>query len=177
MRGSPLSLPGCEGSDRAAAGDINGDGFSDIVVSYARNNKLSLYLGSKNGTFAGRLMFKPAGRASPSRPERRSTVATTTVEGTKSLGAGRPSSQHSCAPEDAGASANSRLSLGVAKLPRLPSSLGLVVWQLQTLATATLLRQPAKFAKDCLLAVRRLPSLSPRARLRESSQSPGPLMS
>jgi FG-GAP-like repeat len=51
MPGSPLSLAGCEGPDRVAAGDINGDGFGDIVVSCAQNDKLFLYLGSKNGTF------------------------------------------------------------------------------------------------------------------------------
>jgi hypothetical protein len=48
MSGSPLSLAGCEGPDRVATGDINGDGWRDIVVTCAQNNKLMLYLGSKD---------------------------------------------------------------------------------------------------------------------------------
>jgi hypothetical protein len=51
MRGSPFSLAGCSGPDRIATGDINGDGFRDIVVSCAQNNKLILFLGSKDGAF------------------------------------------------------------------------------------------------------------------------------
>lgn len=51
MPGSPLSLAGCEGPDRVATGDINGDGFRDIVVECAQNNKLIIYLGSKDGSF------------------------------------------------------------------------------------------------------------------------------
>lgn len=51
MRGSPFSLAGCRGPDRVATGDLNGDGFRDIVVSCAQNNRLMLYLGSKDGTF------------------------------------------------------------------------------------------------------------------------------
>lgn len=51
MPGSPLSLSGCEGPDRVATGDINGDGFRDIVVACAQNNKLMVYLGSKDGSF------------------------------------------------------------------------------------------------------------------------------
>jgi hypothetical protein len=51
MRGSPLPLAGCRGPDRVATGDLNGDGFRDIVVSCAQNNRLMLYLGSKDGTF------------------------------------------------------------------------------------------------------------------------------
>jgi hypothetical protein len=51
MRGSPFSLAGCSGPDRVATGDINGDGFRDIVVSCAQNNKLILFLGSKGGAF------------------------------------------------------------------------------------------------------------------------------
>jgi hypothetical protein len=51
MRGSPFSLAGCRGPDRIATGDLNGDGFRDIVVSCAQNNKLMQYLGSKEGTF------------------------------------------------------------------------------------------------------------------------------
>lgn len=51
MPGSPLPLAGCEGPDRIATGDINGDGFRDIVVDCAQNNKLMIYLGSKDGSF------------------------------------------------------------------------------------------------------------------------------
>ncbi|MGH9864869.1 MAG: FG-GAP repeat domain-containing protein [Candidatus Acidiferrales bacterium] len=51
MPGSPLSLAGCLGPSRVATGDLNGDGFRDIVVSCAQNNKLMLYMGSKDGTF------------------------------------------------------------------------------------------------------------------------------
>ncbi len=51
MPGSPLSLAGCEGPDRVATGDINGDGYRDIAVACGQNNKLMLYLGSKDGSF------------------------------------------------------------------------------------------------------------------------------
>jgi hypothetical protein len=49
--GSPLSLEGCRGPDRVATGDIDGDGFRDIVVTCAQNNKLMIYRGSKDGAF------------------------------------------------------------------------------------------------------------------------------
>jgi FG-GAP-like repeat len=48
---SPLSLEGCQGPDRVATGDIDGDGFRDIVVTCAQNNKLMIYRGSKDGAF------------------------------------------------------------------------------------------------------------------------------
>ncbi|HUJ32708.1 MAG TPA: VCBS repeat-containing protein, partial [Candidatus Acidoferrum sp.] len=51
MPGSPLSLVGCAGPDRVATGDINGDGFRDIVVSCAQNDKLFFFLGAKNGAY------------------------------------------------------------------------------------------------------------------------------
>jgi FG-GAP-like repeat len=51
LPGSPLSLAGCEGPDRVATGDINGDGFRDIVVDCAQNNKVMIFLGSKDGSF------------------------------------------------------------------------------------------------------------------------------
>ena len=49
--GLTLSLAGCEGPDRVSTGDINGDGFQDIAVTCAQNNKLMLYFGSKEGHF------------------------------------------------------------------------------------------------------------------------------
>ncbi|HTX76264.1 MAG TPA: VCBS repeat-containing protein [Terracidiphilus sp.] len=51
MAGSPFSLAGCEGPDRVATGDVNGDGFRDIVVTCAQNNKLMLFLGTRGGSF------------------------------------------------------------------------------------------------------------------------------
>src|ERR1700683_480865 len=51
MPGSPFSLAGCEGPDRVATGDMNGDGLRDIVVTCAQNNRLMLYLGSRDGGF------------------------------------------------------------------------------------------------------------------------------
>jgi hypothetical protein len=50
-RGPLLPLDGCRGPDRVATGDINGDGFRDIVVSCAQSNNLALFLGSKDGNF------------------------------------------------------------------------------------------------------------------------------
>jgi hypothetical protein len=52
MPDSPFSLAGCEGPDRVATGDINGDGLRDIVVTCAQNNRLMLYLGSRDGGFS-----------------------------------------------------------------------------------------------------------------------------
>ncbi len=51
MPSSPVSLAGCEGPDRVATGDINGDGLADIVVTCGQNNRLMLYLGSRDGGF------------------------------------------------------------------------------------------------------------------------------
>ncbi len=51
MPGSPFSLAGCEGPDRVATGDINGDGLRDIVVTCAQNNRMMIYLGSRDGGF------------------------------------------------------------------------------------------------------------------------------
>ncbi len=51
MTGSPFPLPGCQGPDRVAAGDFNGDGLRDIVVSCAQSNSLVFLLGQKGGGF------------------------------------------------------------------------------------------------------------------------------
>jgi hypothetical protein len=61
MFGSPFSLAGCRGPDRVATGDVNGDGSRDIVVSCAQNDKLMLYLGSKNGSFRTTSLAVPTG--------------------------------------------------------------------------------------------------------------------
>jgi hypothetical protein len=51
ISGSPFALDGFEGPDRVATGDINGDGLGDIVVTCGQNNRLMLYLGSREGGF------------------------------------------------------------------------------------------------------------------------------
>jgi len=61
MRGSPLSLAGCDGPDRIAAGDLTGNGPRDIVVSCALNNKVFLFLPAKDGTFAISSQSVPTG--------------------------------------------------------------------------------------------------------------------
>ena len=67
MPDSPVSLAGCHGPDRVATGDLNGDGFRDIVVSCAQNNKLMLFMGSKDSSFQiSTQNFQPAGPALPS---------------------------------------------------------------------------------------------------------------
>jgi hypothetical protein len=50
-RPDPLSLEGCRGPNRVAAGDVNGDGYPDIVVSCAQNNRMVVFWGSKDGAF------------------------------------------------------------------------------------------------------------------------------
>lgn len=51
MRGSPFSLAGCQGPDRVAIGDINGNGLRGIIVNCAQNDKLFFFMGTRNGTF------------------------------------------------------------------------------------------------------------------------------
>ncbi len=52
MRGSPLSLAGCRGPARVAAGNLTGNGLRDIVVSCAQNDKLFFFLAAKDGSFS-----------------------------------------------------------------------------------------------------------------------------
>jgi len=51
MHGSPFSLAGCQGPDRVAIGDVNGDGVADLVVTCAQNGRMMVYEGSHDGTF------------------------------------------------------------------------------------------------------------------------------
>lgn len=51
MRGSPFSLAGCAGPARVAAGDVNGDGITDLVVTCAQNDRLMVFLGEQGGAF------------------------------------------------------------------------------------------------------------------------------
>ena len=62
MYGSPLPLEGCQGPNHVATGDINGDGFRDIVVSCAQSNSIVMFLGSRSGSFqASTRQFKETG--------------------------------------------------------------------------------------------------------------------
>jgi hypothetical protein len=45
MRGSPFSLDGCAGPDRIAAGDLNGDGKDDVVVSNNKSGTITILWG------------------------------------------------------------------------------------------------------------------------------------
>jgi hypothetical protein len=47
--GTPLPLAGCEGPNQVVAGDVNGDGYADVVVSCAQNDRIFKFFGSKNG--------------------------------------------------------------------------------------------------------------------------------
>jgi FG-GAP-like repeat len=51
MPGSPFSLAGCGGPQLVAAGDLNGDGQRDVVVSCAQSNSLVFYMGTRDGGF------------------------------------------------------------------------------------------------------------------------------
>jgi hypothetical protein len=51
MPGSPFRFVDCQGPDRVATGDFNGDGLRDIVVSCAQSNSLDFFLGQRGGGF------------------------------------------------------------------------------------------------------------------------------
>lgn len=51
MPGLPLSLEGCRGPGRVAAGNLRGNKFHDIVVSCAQNDKLFFFLARDDGSF------------------------------------------------------------------------------------------------------------------------------
>jgi hypothetical protein len=61
MRGSPLSLDGCDGPDRVATGDITGNRLHDIVVSCAQNNRIFFFLAAKDGSFRTTSRSVPTG--------------------------------------------------------------------------------------------------------------------
>lgn len=56
-----LSLEGCAGPARVAIGNVNRDGYADIVVSCAQNNRLIEFLGSRGGTFSRVVIDVPTG--------------------------------------------------------------------------------------------------------------------
>ena len=60
-RGPKLSLEGCAGPARVAIGDVNRDGYADVVVSCAQNNRLIEFLGSRGGTFSRAVIDVPTG--------------------------------------------------------------------------------------------------------------------
>jgi len=51
MQTQPLSLEGCHGPDSIATGDINGDGYRDIVVACAESKNMALFLGHAGNQF------------------------------------------------------------------------------------------------------------------------------
>ena len=61
MPGSPLSLEGCRGPARVAAGNVRGDGLHDIVVSCAQNDRLFFFLARKDGSFETAVRTIPTG--------------------------------------------------------------------------------------------------------------------
>ena len=47
--GTPLSLAGCDAPNQIVAGDVNGDGYPDIIVSCAQSDQIFEFFGSKHG--------------------------------------------------------------------------------------------------------------------------------
>lgn len=56
-----LSLEGCRGPNSIATGDINGDGYRDIVVLCAESNNLVIFLGTREGNVFRRVTHASAG--------------------------------------------------------------------------------------------------------------------
>lgn len=56
-----LSFEGCHGPNSIAAGDINGDGYRDIVVSCAQSNNFVIFLGTREGNVFRRVTHASAG--------------------------------------------------------------------------------------------------------------------
>lgn len=56
-----LSLEGCHGPNSIATGDINGDGYRDIVVWCAESNNFVVFLGTREGNVFRRITHASAG--------------------------------------------------------------------------------------------------------------------
>jgi hypothetical protein len=56
-----LALEGCHGPNSIATGDINGDGYRDIVVSCAQSNNLVVFLGAREGNVFTRTTLASSG--------------------------------------------------------------------------------------------------------------------
>jgi hypothetical protein len=52
MATQSLSLEGCHGPNSIASGDINGDGFRDVVVSCAESKNLAIFVGQAGNEFS-----------------------------------------------------------------------------------------------------------------------------
>jgi hypothetical protein len=61
MQTESLSLEGCHGPNSIATGDINGDGYRDIVVSCAQSKNIAIFLGSRQGDGFTRFTHASAG--------------------------------------------------------------------------------------------------------------------
>jgi hypothetical protein len=51
LQSESLSLDGCSGPNSIATGDLNADGYRDIVVSCAKSRNAAIFLGRANGEF------------------------------------------------------------------------------------------------------------------------------
>lgn len=61
MQTQSLSLEGCHGPNSIATGDINGDGYRDIVVWCAESKNMAIFLGSRQGNVFTRVTHAAAG--------------------------------------------------------------------------------------------------------------------